>query len=124
MADVLSDYFAALERLKAGKPKNIPRGTKITSDAVALEAGRGKGSIKRSRLIFSDLIVAIREASAVQSAPQNEHKNRLEKAKNEAKQYRKLYEEGLARELSLLYEIEDLKDRIKKLKKPKVVRMK
>lgn len=117
MADVLSDYFAALERLKADKPINVPKGTKITNDAVALEAGRGKGSIKKSRLIFADLVAAIKEAAAAQASPRNELKHRFEKAKGEAQTYRMLYEEGLVRELSLLHEIADLKVEIKRLQK-------
>ena len=39
----LLDYFDALERLKSGKPINVPKGTKITNDSVALEAGRKRG---------------------------------------------------------------------------------
>ncbi len=47
MADILQDYFDALERLKTGKPVNVPKGTKITNDSVSLEAGRKKGTIKK-----------------------------------------------------------------------------
>ena len=65
----LDDYFAALERLKKGTSKIVPKGTKITNDAVALEAGRGKGSIKKSRLVFADLIAAIDEAAKTQASP-------------------------------------------------------
>ena len=43
MADILQDYFDALDRLKNGKPINVPKGTKITNDSVSLEAGRKKG---------------------------------------------------------------------------------
>lgn len=63
----LDDYFAALERLKKGTSKKVPKGTRITNDAVALEAGRGKGSIKKSRLVFADLIAAIEEAARAQA---------------------------------------------------------
>jgi hypothetical protein len=59
MADILKEYFAALGRLKEGKPVNVPKGTRITNDSVSLEAGRKKGTIKKSRPIFSDLIEAI-----------------------------------------------------------------
>lgn len=40
------DYFEALERLKSGSPINVPKGTKITNDSVALEAGRKKGALR------------------------------------------------------------------------------
>lgn len=49
-------YFSALERLIKNVPVNVPLGTKISYDAVSLEAGKSKGSIKKSRPIFTDLI--------------------------------------------------------------------
>ena len=42
---MIEEYFKALERLKKNKPLNVPIGTKITNDAVSLEAGRKKGTI-------------------------------------------------------------------------------
>ena len=45
----LNDYYAALERLKANKPEVLPKGSAINNDTVALEAGRKRGSIKKSR---------------------------------------------------------------------------
>lgn len=42
MSESLHDYYDALERIKANKPVNIPKTLKISYDAVALEAGRGK----------------------------------------------------------------------------------
>lgn len=59
MSEMLKDYFEALERLKSGKPVIMPKGTKITNDSVSLEAGRKKGTIKKSRQIFAELIKAI-----------------------------------------------------------------
>ena len=56
-SDPLADYFEALDRLQKGRPRIVPLGTKITNDAVSLEAGRKKGSIKKSRDLFKDLIV-------------------------------------------------------------------
>ena len=41
----LNEYYATLERLKVNKPK----GSAINNDMVALEAGRKRGSIKKSR---------------------------------------------------------------------------
>lgn len=52
-------YFEALERLKV-------RGEPINNDAVAKEAGSGKGSIKKSRPGYADLIAAIEQASLEQ----------------------------------------------------------
>jgi hypothetical protein len=53
-------YFAALECLIAcGEPTN--------NDAVALEAGGGRGSIKNSRPIYAELIAAIDVAAEQQT---------------------------------------------------------
>jgi hypothetical protein len=40
--EMLEPYYQALARLKAGKPQMVAKGTKITNDAVSLEAGRKK----------------------------------------------------------------------------------
>lgn len=106
MADILNDYFEALERLKKGKPVNVPKGTKITNDSVSLEAGRKKGTIKKSRPIFSDLIEAIDEAGKVEAKPHDEMRRRLDEAKTEAGRYRTLCEEALAREVSLALQLQ------------------
>ena len=67
MSEALIEYFEALERLKVNKPIRMNIGTKITNDSVALEAGRSKGAVKKSRLIFADLIIAIDSAAAEQN---------------------------------------------------------
>lgn len=110
MSDMLTDYFDALERLKRGKSVNVPKGTKITNDSVSLEAGRKKGTIKKSRPVFSDLIEAINASSADESKPVNEMRQRLDQAKAEAAKYRTLWEEALAREVSLVKELWDARE--------------
>ncbi len=117
----LDDYFEALERLKAGRPLHVPKGTKITNDAVSQEAGRGKGSIKRSRDVFGDLILAIDEAAAEQAAGQNKQKAQLDKAKSSAEQCRADLEAALARELSLLDEVYRLRKQLARLTGDKVI---
>ena len=67
MSEMLGEYFEALERLKQGKPLHVSVGIKISNDSVALEAGRNKGAIKKSRSIFADLIVAIDMAANEQN---------------------------------------------------------
>ena len=74
MLDILQDYRDALARLIRGKPENVPKGTKITNDSVSLEAGRKKGTIKRSRPIFKDLIDEINAAAAEQLKPEDAQK--------------------------------------------------
>lgn len=110
MPDILKDYFEALERLKNGKPVNVPKGTRITNDSVSLEAGRKKGTIKKSRSVFSGLIEAIDFAATAASKPQDEMRERLIQAKADAAKYRTLWEEALAREVSLVKELWDARE--------------
>lgn len=105
MSDVLYDYFEALERLKRGRTVNVPKGTKINNDNVSLEAGRKKGTIKRSRPIFRDLIDAIEAAGA--EHPQRDSKAQLDAAKAETAKYRTLWEDALTREVSLVKQLWD-----------------
>lgn len=107
MPDILKDYFEALERLKRGKPVNVPKGTKITNDSVSLEAGRKKGTIKKARPIFSVLIEAIDAAAKAEAKPRDEMRGRLDEAKAEAARYRAMWEEALAREVSLVKQLWD-----------------
>ncbi|RBP30726.1 hypothetical protein DET50_107141 [Marinobacter pelagius] len=58
----VDDYYAALERLKKNKPVNVPKGTAINKDTVAMEAGKKRGSI-RKRPGFEQLIDDIEKAS-------------------------------------------------------------
>lgn len=110
MADILKDYFDALVRLKRGKPVNVPKGTKITNDSVSLEAGRKKGTIKKSRPVFSDLVAAINAAATTEAKPADEMRARLDQAKTEASRYRTMWEESLAREVSLVKELWDVRE--------------
>lgn len=105
MSDILREYFEALDRIKKGRPINVPKATKITNDSVSLEAGRKKGTIKKSRPIFSELIAAINAAAAESVRPVDEGKTRLAEAKAEAKKYRTLWEESLCREVSLVKQL-------------------
>lgn len=121
MTSSLHEYYEALERLKKDTPNRVPKGTKITNDAVSLEAGRSKGSIKRSRPIFADLIVAIQFASEQQILAVNVQENKIEKLKSQLGQCRKELEAALAREVSLLYELYELKKEINLLTGAKVI---
>jgi polyhydroxyalkanoate synthesis regulator phasin len=111
----LSEYFEALARLRAGRPIVVPKGSKITNDSVALEAGRGKGSIKKSRPVFSDLINAIDEAAAEQSSmsPERQQKDQLERVKGTSQQRRKDLEAITAALVSRLVEVHELKKQVR-----------
>ncbi|MCX4177505.1 MULTISPECIES: hypothetical protein [Paraburkholderia] len=117
----LEDYYSALRRLQNREPKNVPKWTRISNDAVSLEAGRGKGSIKKSRAVFADLIQAINEAALAEQDLDQDQKGKLEKYKGDAKDYRLRYEAALARELSLLKELYEVKKQLASLTGEKVV---
>ena len=88
---VLNEYYAALERLNANKPTILPKGSAINNDTVALEAGRKRGSIKKSR--HAALIEAIEQAA--QAAGQNVLSpiQQIEKAKSKTKAVKSDYEQ-------------------------------
>lgn len=111
----LRDYFDALERIKNGTLINVRKGVKITNDSVALEAGRKKGSIKRSRDSFSDLISAINIAAADQGKNSNQAEEKLKAARLKAEEYRLALEAAVGREISLLHELYETKKQLAKL---------
>ncbi|QYG03945.1 hypothetical protein [Massilia sp. NP310] len=121
MTTALEEYYEALDRLKGNRPLRAPKGTRITNDAVSLEAGRGKGSIKKSRALFADLIFAIDAAAAEQVAPAADGQEKLAKTKAQVERYRVLYEEAIAREVSLLKENFELKRELKRLGGPTIL---
>jgi len=124
MASVLDDYFASLKRLKENKPEVLPKESPINNDTVALEAGRNRGSIKKSRPIFDDLIAAINSASSEAQEKKGSNERRVSKLSFEKTQYKELYEESLGRELSLINEIRLLKEEVKRLKGGSLKRVK
>lgn len=104
---LLDDYWQALERLKKNIPVHIPAGSPINNDTVALEAGRKRGSIKKSRKNFTDLIRAIDESESYRK-PKSSSTDliKLERAKKE--NYRELYHQALNRELMLIERLAEL----------------
>lgn len=87
----LNDYYTALERLKANKSIILPKGSVINNDTVSMEAGRKRGSIKKSRHVA--LIEAIEQAA--QAAGQNvlSPAQRIEQAKTKTKAVKSDYEQ-------------------------------
>ncbi|MGE8453168.1 MAG: hypothetical protein ACN6OP_21655, partial [Pseudomonadales bacterium] len=110
MSDAMTDYYAALERLKKRK------GARINNDTVAIEAGRKKGSIKKSRPQFAELIAAIDAANAVTERPKLELTERLNRAKGNAKDLQAQLDESLARELALLRQVFSLRKELAALR--------
>lgn len=117
------DYFEALERLKKGVPLIVPKDSKISKDSVSLEAGRKKGSIKKSRAIFKQLIAAIEEAALEHKSSEISEREKLTKVKVKLENYRKLYEEALAREIMLIKRIYELEKHLSDFTKDKVIKI-
>ncbi|WP_154235215.1 hypothetical protein [Burkholderia pseudomallei] len=129
------EYRAALKRLQTGQPLRVPVGTKITNDAVSLEAGRKKGSIKKGRHSFAQLIRDIEDAAQKSSektagagasgpSEQIDADAANESDKGDATDYKKLYYEALDREISLVYEVQNLKNKLAELERkprPKLI---
>lgn len=110
--NTMQEYYDALERLKTNKPIFVPIGTKITNDAVSLEAGRKKGTIKKSRPQFSELIAEIEIAANKQKAPIQDCEAQVEKYKAKYREERELKEQALNRELMHLERINELEKRL------------
>ena len=87
----LNDYYAALERLKANKPIVLPKSSAINNDTVAMEAGRKRGSIKKSR--HAALIEAIELAAQATGQNVLSPAQRIEQAKTKAKAVKSDYEQ-------------------------------
>ncbi|WP_168407525.1 hypothetical protein [Acinetobacter indicus] len=112
----LNDYYAALERLKANKPTILPKGSAINNDTVALEAGRKRGSIKKSR--HAALVQAIELAAQAAGQHVLSPTQQVEKAKSKTKavktdyeQLREDYDKLLEKCNSLLLENFELKQK-------------
>lgn len=119
MDSLLLDYYAALERLKARKAI-------INNDTVAIEAGRKKGTIKKSRPLYHELIAAIQQAAKEQaeaSRPANDVGEQLKKAKTTSKELRQQLDESRAREMSLVLEVFELRKQLAELTGANVIPM-
>ncbi|RDK06859.1 hypothetical protein [Cupriavidus lacunae] len=118
MKTALDEYLDALRRLQDNNPRIVPKNSKINNDNVALEAGRGKGSIKKSRALFADLILEIRTAAEEQrkktkaEPPTGNPDVVIKELKDENSRLLRAYEEAIAREVSLLYENDRLRTQI------------
>jgi hypothetical protein len=117
----MKDYYRALERLENGKTKFVPPGTKISNDSVSLEAGRKKGSIKKSRSQFEHLISMIQEAAKKQNSTNNQEAEDLKNARLELKSLRDQLDLSRGRELSLLSVILHLKQKLHDVTGDKII---
>ena len=87
----VNEYYAALERLKTNKPTVLPRGSAINNDTVALEAGRKRGSIKKSR--HAGLVEVIEQAAQASGQNVLSPAQQIEQAKTKTKAVKSAYEQ-------------------------------
>lgn len=114
-------YNEALDRLIAGKPVNVSKGVRINNDAVSLEAGRGKGSIKKSRAGYAALIARIDAAALTQSQPKRDAADRAHRISARAADLEKQLDAALGREMSLVYELLSVRKQLASLTDEKVI---
>ncbi len=114
MNQTLNDYFEALERLKLNNPVNVPKNSKINKDMVALEAGRKRGSIKKSREMFTELIAAIDIAAKEKNKDYDTLTSKIIELKSSTQNYKELYEKTINREIMYLERINELEKFLKK----------
>jgi hypothetical protein len=100
-------YFEALQRL-------IDRDDKVNNDTVALEAGSGRGSIKRSRPAYAKLIAAI---AAHEQAEAKAETDPVPALRQEKAKLLQLLDGALEREMALLSEIYSLREEVQQLPK-------
>lgn len=106
-------YFEALGRLKA-------RGEPINNDAVAKEAGSGKGSIKKSRPGHTTLIAAIEQA-ALNQKQAKAAADPTPQLRQQLATLQQRLDSALERELCLLNEVYHLREENQQLKKGKLL---
>ena len=109
-SDSIFQYSMALHRLVEGKPVRVESGTAITLAAVALEAGKSAGSIKRQRPVYAELIKEVKRCASEQKllTPSNKKTDKqMIRWKTEAQNWKQLYHQSLARELMLLHQLDE-----------------
>ncbi|MBI6950429.1 hypothetical protein [Pseudomonas koreensis] len=112
ISDLILQYETALQRLVENKPNILPPGSNINLNNVALEAGRGKGSIRKDRECFDQL----REKTEAAAAKQKKE-NSAKPNSGAEKLFKDLYHDSLARELMLISQIDDLEKDLSALSK-------
>jgi len=110
-----SEYWSALDRLIADSPIRVQKGSPINKDTVALEAGRKRGAIKKSRPANAKLICAI-EAAAKPTAQGSAKSTEVALANVREKylDYRRRYHLALGREVLLIEKLKKLEKELRR----------
>ncbi len=109
----VSKYFEALQRLKE-------RGATINNDTVALEAGSGRGSIKKSRPAYAELIAAI-DLAAQEQTEAKSAKDPAPGLRQELARLQAQLDNALEREAALFFEVQNLRAELRQLKKGRLL---
>lgn len=97
----VDQYIAALGRL-------VARGAPISNDAVAIEAGKGRGSIKKSRPAHKKLIEQI-DAAIKKQREDKVASDPVPALEKELEEKTRRLDQSLDRELALLNEVLELR---------------
>ncbi|NOY73929.1 MAG: hypothetical protein GXP14_16435 [Gammaproteobacteria bacterium] len=105
MASAIIGYFEALNRL-------VEQGIKPTLDAVATEAGRKKGSIRRGLARHNEIVAAIEQAAEqfgkeIEQSKEFKQASRIDKLKKERDQYKEWYDNLSAKHIGAIYQLEE-----------------
>ena len=103
----VDQYIAALERL-------VARGAPINNDAVAIEAGKGRGSIKKSRPAHEELIKKI-DAAILKQEEDKLATDPLPGLNRDIEKLTRRLDQSLEREVALLNELYYLRAQVKQL---------
>lgn len=109
----IQGYWEALKRLETNSSIRLPKGSKINNDNVALEAGRKRGSIKKSREGFVDLIHAIEQTAHSEKNKKLDVNTKYKNERSQKEYYRELYHGALNRELMLVERLTQLEKQLK-----------
>ena len=119
--DNFQQCIIAFERVKQGIFKyEDNKNREITAALISEEAGFDKGYLKNSRSKHQLLIKEINEFSKSQEKNKNiktNYKEKFLKEEKKAKEYRRLYEESLSRELQLFHQLCIYEKELMQLKK-------
>lgn len=109
------EYYEALDRLIRNKPINVPQGSKINNDSVALEAGRLRGAIKNKR--YPTLCTVIKAAAENQKeTPLQQTQRMRDFYKAQRDEYKELLGKALGRELMLVDRLKELESKFGDIK--------
>jgi hypothetical protein len=116
----IDNYYAALERLLNNNPEVLKKGSyKINQDAVCIESGVKRGSIKPVRgSQYEALAEHIKEAAKKYESPltkAQETDRKLKKRKEQVDEYQQKYRAAVNRELMLIRRVKELEERVKVL---------